>query len=154
MSEHVSTEQLSLLVDGQLSLAAREAVGAHIRRCPGCAEQHDRLIELTAALRLHGALEWSPAQTAATVSRVGEVGRFRRRRLRGRRDWSLPIASALAVAGGLALALFGVGSLPALAPGGAVVFLPGASLLSGHLFVALAAAVAIGLLALPLSRSR
>lgn len=153
MSEHVSTEQLSLLVDGQLSLAAREAVVAHIRCCPGCAEQHDLLIELTAALRLHGALEWSPAQTAATVSRVGEAGRFRRR-LMGRRDWSLPIASALALAGGLALALFGIGSLPALAPGGAVVFLPGASLLSGHLFVALAAAVAIGLLALPLSRSR
>jgi anti-sigma factor RsiW len=155
--EHVSDEQLSLLLDGRLSLAAREAVVAHIRRCPGCAERHDRWVELTATLRLEGAREWSPALTASTLTRLGPRARrgrsLRPSRRRGR-DWSLPLAALLALLGGLALIMSGGGSLFALAPTSAGDFVPVGALVSGRPLVLLVGAVLVGLVALPLSRSR
>jgi anti-sigma factor RsiW len=159
VSDHVSGEQLSLLIDGQLSLASRDAVFTHLRSCPRCAARHDHLIELTASLRLHGRLEWSPEQTAATLQRlrapVASNRRLRPHRLLLRRDWSLPIAALLACGGIAAMALASsIGATVVAAPAAAVSILPGGSLVSGHLLVALVAAVLVGLLALPLSRSR
>ena len=155
---HVSDQQLSLLVDASLSLAAREAVVAHIRACPTCAERHDRLIDTTATLRLAGSISWSPAHTDATLARLQPDTR-RHNRLQRRlceRDWSLPVASAVALAGliGVLLAPFGVGATVAKAPANAAALLSLGLPVSGHALTVLAAAVAIGCLAYPLSRSR
>jgi anti-sigma factor RsiW len=157
MSDHVSSEQLSLLVDGRLSLAAREAVIAHIRRCPSCAARHDGLIELTASLRLQGPLDWTQAHSETTLHRLRASDRppsveLAARRPRRRRDLSLPLACLLALAGGFALV--GVGPRLSIPAAGVLALLPGGPLLSGRLLVALAATVLVGLLALPLSRSR
>lgn len=158
MSEHVSDEQLSLLLDGGLSLAGREAVRAHIRSCPACAEQHDRVVELTATVRLVGRLEWTPQHTEATLARLRatrEPQPRQGRRLRAR-DWSLPAACALALAGtsALLLAPLGVGDALLAAPASASGFFALTLPVSGHVLVLLAAAVALGCLAYPLSRSR
>ena len=151
MSDHVSAEQLSLLIDGELSIASREAVVTHIRSCLRCAAEHDRLVELTATLRLHRPLEWSPAKTAATVQRLSEAARSSRRwRVH---DWSLPLAAVWAAAGVFALIELSLGATRS-AVGGASVLVAGGSLLSGRLLIALVVAVAVGLLAFPLSRSR
>src|SRR5207245_2221067 len=50
MSDHVSSEQLSALIDGELSLTAREAVLGHLRECPTCAASHERLVEVAAVM--------------------------------------------------------------------------------------------------------
>lgn len=158
MTGHVGDDQLSLLLDGGLSLAAREAVVAHIRSCPACADRHDRLVEPTATIRLAGRLDWTEQHTRTTLARLqaGPRGRDRiRDRLRGR-DWSLPVAAILAVAGigALLLAPLGLGSAVLAAPAGASGLFALALPVSGHVLALLAAAVALGLLAYPLSRSR
>lgn len=158
MNEHVGDEQLSLLLDSGLSLAAREAVLTHVRSCPACAERHDRLVELTATIRLAGRLDWTGQHTEATLARVRSSTSRRPRipeRLRDR-DWSLPAAATLALAGvsALLLAPFGVGNAVLAAPASAGGFLSLALPVSGHVVLVLAAAVALGCLAFPLSRSR
>jgi anti-sigma factor RsiW len=154
MSEHVSDGQLSLLIDGELSLAAREAVIAHVRACPVCAARHDTLIELAAPLRLQPALQWSPDQTEATLRRVRTRPGLRARVSAGERDWTLAFAGLLAAAGVIAAVVLAplasggsLGVLSALLPGG----LFGGS---RQLLVALTAVAVLGLAALPLSRSR
>ena len=158
MNEHVSDEQLSLLLDSGLSLAAREAVLTHVRSCPACAERHDRLVELTATMRLAGGLDWTQQHTEATLARV-RSSTSRRPQITARlqaRDWSLPVAATLALAGISALFLgpFGVGNALLTAPASASGFLSLALPVSGHVVLLLAAAVALGCLAFPLSRSR
>ena len=158
MNEHVSDEQLSLLLDSGLSLAAREAVVTHIRSCPGCAERHDRMVELTATIRLASRLDWTEQHTQATLARL-HTSQHRRgeitSRLRGR-DWSLPVAATLALAGvaALLLAPFGLGNAVLAAPASASGFFALALPVSDHVLALLAAAVALGCLAYPLSRSR
>ncbi len=93
MTDHVTDEQLSLLIDGELSLTAREAVGNHVRRCPTCASRHDALVAAVAALRLSTTLEWRDEATDRVWSRLAP---------RGERNLALPIAVVLAA---LALAL-------------------------------------------------
>lgn len=158
MNEHVNDEQLSLLLDSGLSLAAREAVVTHVRSCPACAERHDLMVELTATIRLAGRLEWTDDHTQATLARL-HTSPHRRRQLISRlrcRDWSLPVAATLALAGigGLLLAPLGLGNAVLAAPASASGFFALALPVSGHVLVLLAAAVALGLLAYPLSRSR
>lgn len=158
MSGHVSDEQLSLLVDSRLSLAAREAVIGHVRSCPACAERHDRLIETTATLRTAASLTWSEVHTDATLVRMrarpGPRLRIGRRLPVG--DWSLPLAAAVAVAGVVALFLapLGLGSTIVAAPRSAGSVLSLAFPISGRVLAFLAGAVALGCLAYPLSRSR
>lgn len=158
MNDHVSDEQLSLLLDGGLSLAAREAVLAHVRSCPACAERHDRLVELTATIRLAGRLDWTEQHTQATLARLHsspQRGRLIASRPRGR-DWSLPVAATFALAGigALLLAPLGLGKAVLAAPASASGLFALALPVSGHVLALLAAAVALGLLAYPLSRSR
>lgn len=159
MVDHVSDEQLSLLLDAGLSLAAREAVIGHIRNCPSCAERHDRLIEVTATLRLAGTISWTPAQTKSTLTRFRPADRRQhvrlRQQLRGH-DWSLPAAVVVAAAGVAALLLTPVGPGTAIAktPANAGALLSLVLPVSGHVVAVLAAAVLIGCLAYPLSRSR
>ncbi len=158
MSEHVSDEQLSLLIDGQLSLAAPGAVTAHVRACPPCAARHDALIELTAVMRLQQPLRWLPPQTQAAIARVRSRP-LRPKRLRaGERDWTLAFAGLLAAGGVLASVLLVPGVFGGLAHGSMAALsalLPGGGLVSsGHLLVALAAIALLGFAALPLSRSR
>ena len=154
MSEHVSDEQLSLLIDGELSLAAREAVIAHVRACPACAAHHDTLIDLTAVMRLQPAFHWSAAQTESTIQRVRTRPAKRRRRAARERDWTLAFAGLLAGAGAIAAVVLlplASGGLPRALAG----LLPGGVLGgAGHLLVALTAVAVLGLAALPLSRSR
>ncbi len=151
MTDHVSDEQLSLLIDGELSLAARGAVLAHLSSCPPCAERHDALVNVTATLRLQPPLGWTPAATARTLECLGA---------RQQRDWALPISVVLAVlVSAVAMAKLPVGAwlelarstleaLAALGPRGLV---PGSL---STLAVLLAAAVLGPLLAYPLARSR
>ena len=158
MSEHPTIEQLSALIDGELSLASREAVIAHNRGCPACAQRQDELIEVAAALRSRQALAWTAADTERVLAWIAQepVPRSRAKR---QRDLTFPIAGALAlfavaayaiVAPGLARDGLGGGGFSAIAvldPGGGLFF-------SGHFRIALAAVAALGIAALPLIRAR
>ena len=70
MNEHVTGEQLSMLIDGELSLVAERAVRTHLFGCPQCASLHDRLIEVTAGLRPLPALSWSGHSSRAVMERI------------------------------------------------------------------------------------
>lgn len=149
---HLGDEQLSMLVDGELSLGAREAVGRHLRECAACTRRLDDLVEVAAELRLAPAVVWDAAATDRVLAVLEE---------RTAREWSTPIAAALACVG-VVLLLF---ELPAIAAAasllselGAVVsaFLPtGFGLPSSTLVVLLVVvAVLCPLLAVPLVRQR
>jgi anti-sigma factor RsiW len=87
---HATDEQLSRLIDGELSLVARDSVLAHVHSCPSCANRHESLVEVAAALRLQPALAWDEPATAATVARLDR---------NRERNFSLPVAAALALVG-------------------------------------------------------
>jgi anti-sigma factor RsiW len=157
MTDHPTVEQLSAFIDGELSLASREAAIAHIRACPGCAARQDELIEVAAALRSRSALAWTEASTERVLARVASESAARRT-ASTRRDLTLPIAGAVALVAAVALAIVapgvargglsgsGFAAIAALAPGG--------GLLSGHFLLALLLVAALGLAALPLIRTR
>ena len=91
MSEaHATDEQLSRLIDGELSVVARDSVLAHLHSCPACASRHEALVEVAAALRLQPALAWEERATAAVIARL-DPGR--------ERNLALPAAAALALVG-------------------------------------------------------
>ena len=100
---HVSDEQISSLIDGELSLTAREAVGAHLRSCPACAARHDAFVSAVAALRLSPALVWRESLTEAVTRKLPPRGR----------NLALPIAAVLSLVALLAsaayLAIFSAG---------------------------------------------
>ena len=77
MSTHLDDDHLSRLIDGDLSLTSREAAIAHLRGCPACAARHDRLVGVTAALRMQPRATWTHSDTVATLR---ELPRRRRRR--------------------------------------------------------------------------
>lgn len=87
---HATDEQLSRLIDGELSLVARDSVLAHLHSCPSCASRHETLVEVAAALRLQPALAWDEIDTAAMVARLSP-GR--------ERNVALPFAAAVALVG-------------------------------------------------------
>ena len=70
MSDHLDDVQLSRLIDGNLSLTAREAAVRHLRCCPGCAGRHDSLVAVAASLRMQPPVEWTPADTAAVLGHL------------------------------------------------------------------------------------
>lgn len=158
MSDHPTVEQLSSLIDGELSIASREAVIGHVRACPTCAALHDRLIEVAAELRSRPAHTWTEHNTVRVLAQITTLDRGPARRTR-ERDWALPIAGALVLIALIALALTAPGlpsagvtssgfdALSALAPGAGLV--P-----SGHFVLALAVVAAMGLAAFPLIRRR
>ena len=67
MSEHLTDAQLSRLIDGDMSLTSREAVTAHLRGCPACAERHDQFVAVAATLRLEPPAAWTSAMTSAVI---------------------------------------------------------------------------------------
>ena len=67
---HVTAEQLSRLIDGDLALAERSAVLDHIGHCPVCAGEQARLVEVSAALRSVRAVQWSDEKTSAILARL------------------------------------------------------------------------------------
>jgi anti-sigma factor RsiW len=158
VSDHPTNEQLSAFIDGELSLASREAVIAHIRGCPSCAARQEALIEVAAALRTQQPISWTGAETERVLATVA-AGSVRRAPPRVRRDWTLPLAAVpaliafaglLVVAPGLLATGFsgsGFAALAAMTPSGGL--LP-----AGHLLLALAALAALGAAALPLVRAR
>ena len=89
MTSHVSDEQLSLLLDGEQSLTAREAVRNHLEQCPACAERHDRFVAAVSALRIERALHWDETQTERVVAVTA---------LPRRRELGLPLAAGLLAA--------------------------------------------------------
>ena len=91
MSDHLDDVQLSRLLDGDLSLTSREAVIDHLRTCPGCAARHDRLVAVTAALRMEPAMTWTGSDTDATLNRLP------RRRRRGRVAAAGAVSAAMCV---------------------------------------------------------
>lgn len=91
MSDHLDEVQLSRLLDGDLSLTSREAVIDHLRTCPGCAARHDRLVAVTAALRMEPAMTWSGSDTGATLNRLP------RRRRRGKVAAAGAVSAAMCV---------------------------------------------------------
>jgi anti-sigma factor RsiW len=70
MSDHLDDVQLSRLLDGDLSLTSREAAIDHLRTCPACAARHDRLVAVTAALRMEPAVTWTASDTEAAMRRI------------------------------------------------------------------------------------
>lgn len=100
---HVTDEQISSLIDGELSLTAREAVGSHLRSCPPCAARHDAFVSAVAALRLSPALVWRESLTEAVIRNLPPRGHH----------LALPIAGALSLLALLAsaayLAIFSAG---------------------------------------------
>ena len=157
MSDHASAEQLSALIDGELSLTAREAVIGHLRECPTCAASHERLIEVAAVMTSYPAEHWTRQMTERVLLAL-ERGEPEPPQLVMTRDWSPPIALLLAVAGLLAVV--------AVAPFFVATALDGLHL---NLFAALAAGAglpvtgflvvllllpALGLFAVPLIRHR
>ena len=91
MSDHLDDVQLSRLLDGDLSLTSREAVIDHLRTCPGCAARHDRLVAVTAALRMEPAMTWTGSDTEATLNRLP------RRRRRGKVAAAGAVSAAMCV---------------------------------------------------------
>jgi anti-sigma factor RsiW len=67
---HLSDEQLSMLLDGELSLTGRHAATEHLGGCVGCAGRLDELVEVSAALRLAPAVRWSPEATGRVLARL------------------------------------------------------------------------------------
>lgn len=51
MSDHLTDELLSRLVDGDLSLSAREAAIRHLRECARCSARQDALVSVAVTLR-------------------------------------------------------------------------------------------------------
>lgn len=70
MSGHLDDVQLSRMIDGDLSLTSREAVMAHLRSCHSCAERLERLIAVTAVLRLEPPLTWTDSDTESVMGRL------------------------------------------------------------------------------------
>jgi len=91
VSDHLDDVQLSRLLDGDLSLTSREAVIDHLRTCPGCAARHDRLVAVTAALRMEPAMTWTGSDTGATLNRLP------RRRRRGKVAAAGAVSAAMCV---------------------------------------------------------
>jgi anti-sigma factor RsiW len=91
VSDHLDEVQLSRLLDGDLSLTSREAVIDHLRTCHGCAARHDRLVAVTAALRMEPAMTWSGSDTDATLNRLP------RRRRRGKVAAAGAVSAAMCV---------------------------------------------------------
>ena len=50
MNEHLTDELLSRLIDGDLSLSAREAALGHLRQCAHCSARQDALVSVAATL--------------------------------------------------------------------------------------------------------
>ena len=158
MSDHPTIEQLSSFIDGELSLASREAVIVHIRGCPACAARQDELIEVAATLRSRPPLSWTATDRERVLAQIANE-HVPRRIASEQRDWTLPIAGALALVAVVALAIVapglagagfsgsGFAAIAAIEPGGGLLF-------SGHFLVALAVVAALGIAALPLIRAR
>jgi|GEM_PF-4445776 len=91
---HLSDEQLSMLVDGELSLASREAAGRHLRDCVHCTQRLDELVDVCAELRLTPAVSWSSPATERVLTQLTECET---------RHWSAPIAATLAIIGAVLL---------------------------------------------------
>jgi anti-sigma factor RsiW len=151
VTEHVTDEQLSLLLDGELSLTSREAVMHHVAGCPGCAARHDALVELIAALRLQPELAWTRAETARTLERLH--GRPLRR------DRAVTVSLLLAAAGVIAILsvlVLSAESRVVSSAFGALVSLAlgGLALTSPRALIVLGVVAFLGLLAYPLAHSR
>lgn len=151
MSSHLDDGQLSRLLDGDLSLTSREAAIDHLRSCPGCAARHDRLVAVTASLRMEPPATWTTSDTEAAVRRLP------RRRRRAKVAFAAAVSTAMCalvvaetaplIAAPLALmvAVLGFGhKLVSTAVG------PGAELLAALVAVAMLAPLA----AYPLARWR
>lgn len=149
---HLSNEQLSRLIDGELSLGARDTAQRHLRDCAHCQEQLDAFVDIAAELRLTPAVTWDAGATARLLTQLDH---------RRPREWSTPIAVAIAVLGALLLAL----ELPAISSLTGMLtsitsvltaFLPtGVGLPSAPALAILLVVAILGpLLAMPLSRRR
>lgn len=149
---HATGEQLSRLIDGDLSHVARDSVLAHLHTCPSCAGRHDALVEVAAALRLQPAVVWDELATAAMVARF-EPAR--------ERNVALPIAAALALVGAALVGVWtpifsaGIGVTVTVLRAFATVVPTAAVVSPGGTVTALFAAALLGpLLAYPLARWR
>ena len=157
MTPHPTAEQLSALIDGELSLVAREAVGAHLRECPTCAAQQQDLVEVAAAFAALPAERWTIEMTAAVLERAPAQAREPDAPLRTQ-DWSLPIAAALAVLGFAAVALAAPFPVTAMVDGVRLnvfaAFAEGAGVPFGGFLAVLFLLPVLGLFAVPLLRRR
>jgi anti-sigma factor RsiW len=122
--QHLPDEQLSRLLDGDLSLTERGAVLDHVGRCAACAQRQSELVEVAALLRSQPAAAWTADLTARVLEQLPEpVPAGRRTRL--------PVASLLAL-------------LTAVIVLGLVIAVPVGLLVSGSVFGALATLPPVG----------
>jgi len=61
---------LSRLIDGDLSLATREAVSRHLRDCVRCAQRHEALVDVAASLRLEAPAHWPVGATDGVTRKI------------------------------------------------------------------------------------
>ena len=151
MSEHLTDELLSRLIDGDLSLAVREAALGHLRECARCSARQEALVAVAATLRQVPPVEVSAATIRAIRASLEEPAKPRR--------WPTA-AMAVAAIGTCVAALLTMIGLPlaaaaivaALLDRVVAVQLPSSA---GHLLgVAFVIAVAAPLAAYPLARWR
>jgi len=123
-AQHLPDEQLSRLLDGDLSLTERGAVLDHVGRCAACAQRQSELVEVAALLRSQPAAAWTADLTARVLEQLPAPPPARRRT-------RLPVASVLAL----------LGAVIAL---GLVIAVPVGLLVSGSIFGALATLPPVG----------
>ncbi|MDP9256400.1 MAG: zf-HC2 domain-containing protein [Actinomycetota bacterium] len=70
MSSHLDDQQLSRLLDGDLSLAERAAALAHVSSCSACARRQAELVEVAATLRSYPRIAWTPHHTTSVLSEL------------------------------------------------------------------------------------
>jgi anti-sigma factor RsiW len=75
VSDHLTDEVLSRLIDGDLSLTGREAALSHLRNCSTCAQRHEALVSVAAVLRQEQPSAWRPADTARVSERISGEAR-------------------------------------------------------------------------------
>jgi anti-sigma factor RsiW len=73
MNEHLDGEQLSRLLDGDLSLAERGAALDHLAHCPACAHRQSELVEVAALLRSEPSVEWTSALSEGVLARTSST---------------------------------------------------------------------------------
>jgi anti-sigma factor RsiW len=81
MNEHLDGEQLSRLLDGDLSLVERGAALDHLMHCPACAHRQSELVEVAALLRSEPSVEWTSSLTGGVLARTSPTPSRARRPL-------------------------------------------------------------------------
>lgn len=153
MTSHLDDQQLSRLLDGDLSLAERAAALAHLSSCSACAQRQAELVEVAATLRSYPRIAWTSHHTTGVMAEL-RAGAHEARQRRAFPALLLTIAAAGLVLAALLAAP--VGPQLASAVFDAVALMPPLRIASGGqaLLTLLVVALVAPALVYPLARWR